>query len=31
MHNFNINMPSIPSTSIQFKIQDAKIKGFNSK
>jgi hypothetical protein len=31
MHNFSINMPSIPSGSIQFKIQDAKFKGFSSK
>ena len=31
MQNFNINMPSIPSDRIQFKIQNNKLKGFNNK
>lgn len=31
MQNFNINLPSIPTASIQFKIQDGKFKGFNAR
>lgn len=31
MHNFNINIPSIPSKRILFKIQDNKLKGFTQK
>ncbi len=29
--NFNINMPSIPTTKMLFKIQDVKAKGFNAR
>ena len=29
--NFNINMPSIPTSKMLFKIQDVKAKGFNAR
>ena len=31
MQNFSINIPSIPTNKIQFKIQNSKFKGFNQK
>lgn len=31
MQNFTINLPSIPSPNIKFKIQDGKFKAFNAK
>jgi hypothetical protein len=29
--NFNINIPSIPTAKLRFKIQDVKQEGFSSK
>lgn len=31
MHNFNINIPSIPSNRMLFKIQNNRLKGFQAK